>query len=219
MTEKENSAKKYNDEPDAEDQDAELEGSESISKISEDDEFSPSDANKGASEDDGPDGDPIADLKVRLEAAEQARQAEQDRYMRLYAEFDNYKKRTAREMSEFRKYATENLIKELIPVVDNLERAISSSGEDTQDKSCILEGVEMTRKEILRVLEKYEVKPIDALGMPFDPNFHEAVGQEESETEADNIVVRELLKGYTMHDRLIRPTMVIVSKAKPAENT
>lgn len=214
MTEKENTAKNYND-----DQDAELEGSESIS---EDDQLSPSDADTGAAENEGPEDnsidDPIAELESRLEAAEQARQAEQDRYMRLLAEFDNYKKRTAREMSEFRKYATENLIKELIPVVDNLERAISSSEEDTQDKSCILEGVEMTRKEILRVLEKYEVKPIDALGMPFDPNFHEAVGQEESETEADNIVVRELLKGYTMHDRLIRPTMVIVSKAKPAEN-
>ncbi|MFP4347912.1 MAG: nucleotide exchange factor GrpE [Thermodesulfobacteriota bacterium] len=211
MTENENTVKNYNEDPDAE-----LEGSESIS---EDEDVSPSDADKGASDNEGPVDDPIADLESRLEAAEQARQAEQDRYMRLYAEFDNYKKRTAREMSEFRKYATENLIKELIPVVDNLERAISSSGEDTQDKSCILEGVEMTRKEILRVLEKYEVKPIDALGTPFDPNFHEAVGQEESETEADNIVVRELLKGYTMHDRLIRPTMVIVSKAKPAENT
>ncbi|MFW5853880.1 MAG: nucleotide exchange factor GrpE [Thermodesulfobacteriota bacterium] len=211
MTENENTVKNYNEDPDAE-----LEGSESIS---EDEDVSPSDADKGASDNEGPVDDPIADLESRLEAAEQARQAEQDRYMRLYAEFDNYKKRTAREMSEFRKYATENLIKELIPVVDNLERAISSSGEDTRDKSCILEGVEMTRKEILRVLEKYEVKPIDALGTPFDPNFHEAVGQEESETEADNIVVRELLKGYTMHDRLIRPTMVIVSKAKPAENT
>ena len=211
MTEKENTAKKYNEDPDAE-----LEGSESIS---EDDELTPSDADTGAPENDGPGDDPIAELEGRLAAAEQARQAEQDRYMRLYAEFDNYKKRTAREMGEFRKYATENLIKELIPVVDNLERAITSSGEDTRDKSCILEGVEMTRKEILRVLEKFEVKPIDALGMPFDPNFHEAVGQEESETEADNTVVRELLKGYTMHDRLIRPTMVIVSKAKPAENT
>ncbi len=216
MTENENTVKRYNEDPDAEDQDAELEGSESNS---EDEDVSPSDAGKGATDEDGPGDDPIADLESRLEAAEQARQAEQDRYMRLYAEFDNYKKRTAREMNEFRKYATENLIKELIPVVDNLERAISSSGEDTRDKSCILEGVEMTRKEILRVLEKYEVKPIDALGTSFDPNFHEAVGQEESETEADNIVVRELLKGYTMHDRLIRPTMVIVSKAKPAENT
>ena len=213
MTEKQKAAKSYDE------RDAELEGNETISE-DRDAPGSPDDEETAEEVSDGK--DPVEDagteLESRLEAAEQALQSEQDRFTRLYAEFENYKKRTAREMGEFRKYATESLVKELIPVVDNLERAISSSGDDTQDKSCILEGVEMTRKEILRVLEKYHVKSIEAMGMPFDPNFHEAVGQEESETEEDNIVVRELLKGYTMHDRLIRPSMVIVSKAKPAEN-
>ncbi len=213
MTKKENSAEQYDD------RDSELEENETISE-DRDEPGSPDEQEAAEEVSDGidPEDDARAELESRLETAEQALQSEQDRFTRLYAEFENYKKRTAREMGEFRKYATESLIKELIPVVDNLERAISSSGEETQDKSCILEGVEMTRKEILRVLEKYQVKPIEAMGMPFDPNFHEAVGQEESETEGDNIVVRELLKGYTMHDRLIRPSMVIVSKAKPVGN-
>lgn len=216
MTEKENSAKQAKQ---YDDRDAEMEENESISEDRDEPGLpDEQEAAEGVSDRIDPVDDARAELESRLETAEQALQSEQDRFTRLYAEFENYKKRTAREMGEFRKYATESLVKELIPVVDNLERAISSSGEDTQDKSCILEGVEMTRKEILRVLEKYEVKSIEAMGMPFDPNFHEAVGQEESETEEDNIVVRELLKGYTMHDRLIRPSMVIVSKAKPAEN-
>lgn len=194
----------------------ELDERGSISEDSDSEEISKD--NRKSDDEESVEENPAAELENRLNVAEQEAKSHHEKFLRLYAEFENYKKRTARELGEFRKYANESLVKELIPVVDNLERAITSSEEETQDKSCILEGVELTRKEILRVLEKYEVKPIDALGMPFDPNFHEAVGQEESETEGDNIVVRELLKGYTMHNRLIRPSMVIVSKAKPAEN-
>lgn len=161
--------------------------------------------------------DAVAALKTALASAEEAGKAHEDRFLRLYAEFENYKKRTAREMQDFRKFANEALIRDLLPVIDNLERAIQSSSsqesppEDIQ--SCIVEGVSMTLNEILKVLDRYHVKPIDALEKPFDPNFHEAVGQELSDEHADNTVVREYQKGYLLHDRLIRPAMVVVSKA------
>jgi molecular chaperone GrpE len=162
----------------------------------------------------------IEDLKAELAATEEAGKAFEDRYMRLYAEFENYKKRAAREAKEFRKFANEALVKEMLPVIDNLERAIhsSSSQENNQEnyRDKILEGVTMTLNEILKVLERFNVKAVDALGQPFDPNYHEAVAQEESDVHEDNTVIREFQKGYLLHDRLIRPAMVVVSKAGPA---
>jgi molecular chaperone GrpE len=162
----------------------------------------------------------IEDLKAELAATEEAGKAFEDRYMRLYAEFENYKKRAAREAKEFRKFANEALVKEMLPVIDNLERAIhsSSSQENNQEnyRDKILEGVTMTLNEILKVLERFNVKAVDALGQPFDPNYHEAVAQEESDVHEDNTVIREFQKGYLLHDRLIRPAMVVVSKGGPA---
>lgn len=162
----------------------------------------------------------IEELTAELSAAQEAGKAHEDRCMRLYAEFENYKKRAARENKDFRKFANEALIKEMLPVIDNLERAIqsSSSHESEQEdiNSSILKGVTMTLNEILKVLDRFHVKPIDALEQPFDPNYHEAVGQEETDEFADNTVIREYQKGYLLYDRLIRPSMVVVSKAKPA---
>ena len=164
--------------------------------------------------------DSVADLKAALSAAEQAGKEHEDRFMRLYAEFENYKKRSSREAREYRKFANEALIKEMLPVIDNLERAIQSSlGQENQKEglnSCILEGVSMTLSEILKVMDRFHVKPVEALGKSFDPNFHEAVGQEESDEVDDNTVIREYQKGYLLHDRLIRPAMVVVSRGKPA---
>ncbi|GBC63394.1 nucleotide exchange factor GrpE [Desulfonema ishimotonii] len=161
--------------------------------------------------------DAVRVLKEELEAASRESEASQERFVRLYAEFDNYKKRSARELQDFRKFANESLIRELLPVIDNLERAIQSSDGSEAAANCIVEGVDMTRKGILEVFEKYHVTPVESLGTPFDPSFHEAVGQEESEEHPDNIVVREFQKGYLLHDRLIRPAMVIVSKARVPE--
>lgn len=161
----------------------------------------------------------IEEMAAELAAARQAGKEHEDRCMRLYAEFENYKKRAAREARDFRRFANEELVKEMLPVIDNLERAIqsSSSQEDREDfKKSILEGVTMTLNEILKVLDRFHVKPIEALQTPFDPNFHEAVGQEENDEVADGTVIREYQKGYLLHDRLVRPSMVVVSKAKPA---
>jgi molecular chaperone GrpE len=136
-----------------------------------------------------------------------------DRLLRASAEFDNYKKRSAREMESFRKFANESLIKDLLPIIDNLERAIISSTEHEDNDNRIAEGVDLTLKEILKTLSKYGVSTVEAMHEPFDPNFHEAVMREPSGEHPDNTVVRELQKGYMLHDRLLRPAMVAVSMA------
>ncbi len=153
-----------------------------------------------------------------LEAAKQEAKDNYDRFLRQTAEFENYKKRTAREISDFRKYANETIIKELLPVVDNLERAIESSGGDEKSDSCVVEGVEMTLKSILKVFDQFQVKQLESMGKPFDPVFHQAVMREESEAYPENTVIRELQKGYVLHERMIRPAMVVVSTAKPDHN-
>jgi len=153
------------------------------------------------------------DPLIELESVREEFRAEKDRFLRFYAEFDNYKKRNAREMQDFRKFANESLIRELLPVIDNLERAVQSAEQSSDADNSIREGVSLIHRDILRIFEKFSVKAVASLGQPFDPAFHEAIGQEESE-QGDNIVVKEFQKGYLLHDRLIRPAMVIVSRAK-----
>ena len=146
----------------------------------------------------------IHEFKARAEA-------EKDRALRLSAEFENYKKRSLKETQDFRKFANETLLKQLLSVVDNLERAIDTSEESSENKS-LLDGVKMTHKEMMRIFEVFEVKPLKAEGEIFDPNFHQAVTQEESDSCPANTIIKELQKGYTLHSRLLRPSMVIVSK-------
>ncbi len=169
-------------------------------------------AEDGGQEDAGTDN--AGALRQALETAKKTADEEHDRVLRLSAEFDNYKKRMNRQMDELRKYANETLLKDLLPVVDNLERALNLAGENTGEKMAesFKEGVEMTLNEILKILERHHVTPIEALGKPFDPVFHEAVMQEPSEKAPENTVINEFQKGYMIHDRLLRPSMVVVSK-------
>lgn len=156
---------------------------------------------------------PENESEDQIKAAEAKSKESYERLLRVSAEFENYKKRSAREADNFRKFANESILKDLLSVADNLERAVQSSSEVGEDgKSCIAEGVELTLKEILRVLERYGVKSIDTVGKPFDPAFHEAMMQEINEEIAENTVLKEFQKGYTLHERLLRPAMVIVSK-------
>jgi len=158
--------------------------------------------------------DPLEDLAEKLKSKEQEAQENYDRLLRISAEFENYKKRASREMEEFRKFSNQSLIKEMLSVVDNLELAMNSTnGHKTIDKG-LLDGLEMTHREILKVFEKFKVKPISAKGQPFDPTFHEAVMQEETDEYPNNTVINELQKGYLIHDRLLRPSMVVVTKSK-----
>lgn len=160
---------------------------------------------------------PIKELEAKLEAKEKEAAETYDRLLRASAEFDNYKKRSSREMEEFRKFANQSLIKEMLSVVDNLELAMNSTNDHKAIDKDLLQGLEMTHREILKVFERFNVKPIDAKGQPFDPTFHEAVMQEETNDSPKNTVINELQRGYMIHDRLLRPSMVVV--AKPKEST
>ena len=158
-------------------------------------------------------------VEERLKAAETRAKENHERLLRVTAEFENYKKRAERDINDFRKFANESLIKDILPIVDNLERALEiPEGENDTTLDGMREGVQMTLKGLLDNLKKYGVVPIESLDKPFDPNFHQAVMQEESDRHPDNTVSQELQKGYMMQDRLLRPAMVVVSK-KPADKS
>src|SRR5438093_9332069 len=140
----------------------------------------------------------------------------QDRYLRLAAEFENYKKRAQRDQAEYTKYATERLLRELLPVLDNLQRALlhaqQSGGTDG-----LIEGVELTYKQFLEVLARFGVRPIPSVGLPFDPAVHQAVATVDPQGRAPNTIVEEYEKGYYLHDRVLRPARVTVAASSPGE--
>jgi molecular chaperone GrpE len=144
--------------------------------------------------------------QARLAAAETA-----DRLLRLAAEFENYKKRMERDRALALKYAEEQVFKELLPCIDNLERAIEQ-GRKTGNAGDLLAGVELTHKGLMSALEKFELVPMQSIGSPFDPNIHEALAMEVSSEVDANCVLREFEKGYRYKDRLIRPAKVVVAK-------
>lgn len=162
--------------------------------------------------------DPMKDLESQLETKEQEAKENYDRLLRVSAEFENYKKRTSRELEEFRKFANQSLIKEMLSVVDNLELAMNSTNGHKSIDQGLLQGLDMTHKEILKVFEKFNVKPIEAKGQIFDPTYHEAVMQEETDEAGENTVINELQKGYLIHDRLLRPAMVVVARSKESKD-
>jgi molecular chaperone GrpE len=155
--------------------------------------------------------DPLQDLETKLKAKEAEAKETYDRLLRVSADFENYKKRTAREIEELRKYANQALLKEMLSVVDNLELAIESSKDNKNIDKSLIDGLNLTLNEILRVFEKFNVKPIEAKGKTFDPTYHEAVMREESDDFPENTVLSEFQKGYLIHDRLLRPAMVVVA--------
>ncbi|MGA8181978.1 MAG: nucleotide exchange factor GrpE [Desulfobacterales bacterium] len=158
--------------------------------------------------------DPLKEMAEKVESLKKEAAEHHDRLLRVAAEFENYKKRSAREMSDFRKFANESFAKAMLPVVDSLDLAIASASSDQQANSSVVEGLTMTIKEIYKVFEQFGVQPIESLGRTFDPVFHQAMMQEETEAYPGNTVSRELQKGYMIHDRLLRPAMVVVSKKK-----
>ena len=157
------------------------------------------------------DDDPILVLEKELKTAREEATQSYDRFLRISAEFDNYKKRNSRETADFKKYANETLLKNLLNVVDNLERALDVSAKNTDSKG-LIDGVELTVAEILKIFANFGVTPIEAVGEPFDPALHQAMQQEESTDFRDNTVTQEFQKGYRLHDRLLRPAMVVVAK-------
>ncbi len=141
-----------------------------------------------------------------------------DRYLRLAAEFENFRRRTLRERQELQNYATENLIKDLLLTVDNLERALGHARQQEEGGEIknLLEGVELTYRSLMQLLEKAGVRVVGAEGETFDPSVHEAIRQVPSEEHPPGTVIEVFQKGYLMKDRLLRPALVAVSA--PSEN-
>jgi molecular chaperone GrpE len=143
-----------------------------------------------------------------LEELRRERDAVQDRLLRTAAEFDNYRKRMDRERRDLAEFTAGEVMKELLPIIDNLERALQAVEQDDP----LRKGVELIHKQMLEMLRKRGVTPIEALGADFDPNFHQAVIHEESAQHREGEVMEELQRGYVVGDRLLRPSMVKVAK-------
>jgi molecular chaperone GrpE len=154
----------------------------------------------------------MAGLEADLQKAQEEAKENYDRLLRVSADFENYKKRVAKEKSDLIRYGNEELIKALLPVIDNLERALGhADAEGTQEG--IKDGVEMTLQQFLQILQRFGITPIVAEGERFDPTRHEAIMEQASRDYAPGQVVAELGKGYLLNDRLVRPAKVIVAKA------
>ena len=145
-----------------------------------------------------------------LEELRRERDGVQDRLLRTAAEFDNYRKRMDRERRDLAEHTASEVVAELLPIIDNLERALQAAADDDP----LRKGVELTHKQMLDLLRKRGVRPIEALGADFDPNFHQAVIHEVSDEHREGEVMEELQRGYVVGERLLRPAMVKV--AKPA---
>jgi molecular chaperone GrpE len=158
----------------------------------------------------------IEELKKKVEEKEKELREHHDHLLRVAADFDNYKKRAAREKEEWVKFANEDLIKSILPFVDNLERAVNHS-EKTEDIQSLVDGIKLTLQQLLQTLNKFGVSPIESLGKPFDPAMHEAMLVVETDQHEANQVVEEFQKGYLLNDRLLRPATVSVSKPSEKE--
>ena len=156
----------------------------------------------------------IAALREQLENKEIEAKNNYERFLRQAAEFENYKKRTSRDRDDAIRFAKESVIKDLLPIVDNLERAITHASGGGNGNT-LVEGVEMVLRSLVDMLAKHGVTQISAAGQAFDPAKHEAMAQVETDAHEPNSVVEELHKGYMLHERLLRPALVTV--AKPAK--
>ncbi|MCD8200078.1 MAG: nucleotide exchange factor GrpE [Coriobacteriaceae bacterium] len=165
--------------------------------------------------DDGfPAEEPADEGADELEAAKREAAEANDRYVRLQAEWDNFRKRTATEREAERSRAAESLVSDLLPVLDDLDRAIEHAQESGEGGS-LTEGVEAVRTKCLDTLAKHKVVPLTPLNEPFDANLHQAVGTREDDSVCEETVVEVLQRGYLMGDKVIRPAMVITSTGGP----
>jgi len=157
-------------------------------------------------------------LRARIEELEQENKQTYERMLRVAADAENLKRRTEREKEEIRRYGAERLLLDLIPVLDNLERALTHS-VSSKDQQSLMEGVQMVHRQFKQALAKYGCESFESVGKPFDPQRHEAVQQVESAEHEHNTVLEEYQKGYLLNNRLIRPAMVVVSRLPASMRT
>jgi molecular chaperone GrpE len=151
-------------------------------------------------------------LEEQLEATRTERDENNDRFLRAQAELENYKRRTQRELAEQRLYAALPVVRDLLPVIDNFQRALDAA-RNSEQAADLVEGLELVIRQLGETLSRHGTTPISAVGQPFDPNLHEAVQQIPDPDHPPMTVLRELERGYVLHDRVVRPTKVIVSTA------
>ena len=159
--------------------------------------------------------DPVKILEKDLLDAKNELTEQKDKFVRLQAETDNFRKRLSREKEEFSQYANERLFKELLPIFDNFERAL---GDPSNDIKSLKEGLEMILKQFSSFLEKERVEPIEAIGEKFDPMIHEVLTSEESSEHEENTIISQFVKGYMINNRVIRPSQVVISKKPSLES-
>lgn len=158
----------------------------------------------------------IEELKKKLEQKEKEAKEYYDRLLREAADFENFKKRAAKDKEEWTKFANEDLIKAILPVIDNLERAVNHA-DKVVDTGVMIEGVRLTIKQIVQTLNRFGLASFESVGKPFDPSMHEAMLVVESDQHEPNHVVEEFQKGYLLNNRLLRPATVSVSKLPEKE--
>jgi len=156
----------------------------------------------------------IALLEDKVDLLTQENRELRDKNLRTYAELENYKKRVIREKEELLKYRNEELMEHLLPIIDHLEMALqhTTTNNVEQQKDAIKEGVELILKDLFATLKKFNLEAIQSIGQPFDPLVHHAMMQVESKGEPENMVVSEFRKGYKLYDKVLRPSLVAVSK-------
>jgi molecular chaperone GrpE len=153
----------------------------------------------------------------RIAALEGEKAELRDRMLRIAADFDNWKKRSRKDQADGEMRAKESVLRDFLEIIDNLERATASWGEGKEgDAKSIRDGVELVLRQFRSKLERYQVKPVEAAGLPFDPRMHEAISQVPTADVKPGSVLHELQKGYLIGDKLLRPAMVVVAAAPPA---
>lgn len=152
----------------------------------------------------------VEQWQQKWEEAKQQAEEHYQKYLRAQADFENFRRRTRKEKEDQAQYAAQSLVEKMLPVLDNFERALAA-GKEAQQSESLIQGIEMVFKQLQQALEAEGVEVIPAVGEPFDPHVHEAVGQVESEEYEPGIVVEQLQKGYKLKDRVMRPAMVKVS--------
>ncbi|KAA1040062.1 nucleotide exchange factor GrpE [Macrococcus equipercicus] len=150
-------------------------------------------------------------FEQKVAELEQAAEASEEKYLRLYAEFENYKKRTRAELDTERTYRSQSVLRDIIPALDNIERALSQKGEDPAFQS-LYKGLQMIHENLVSALKDHGLEEIEAENQPFDPNLHQAVMQDKDDSKDSGVVLEELQKGYKLKERVLRPSMVKVNE-------
>lgn len=148
-------------------------------------------------------------VEEKLAAKEKEAKENWDRFLRERADLENYRKRVGREKEELLNYGNKSLLEEILPIIDNLERALAHASDDGM--GAVVEGIRMTHTMLLTAIKKFNVTPIEAVGMPFDSAYHQAMAQVPTDQHEPNTVVEEYQKGYMLKERLLRPSMVTVA--------